>query len=318
MDLSKELEKMSQALARLHGTPGHDNHLNDDFHDRCLDCRLVIKPDDINANDNPQLYCICFPELEDIGSDDSDESSTVTDEDGLQPPPTGDRTPDFPGVGIGLGNALKALQHETIHFGDDNRMLKKENQELKHWRDEMRAQYYILEARLHRRNKTIQEQFYQKNKIIQERDEAVKAFDDLKSKLRRQARERLGMLDSYSRDLSAADERTTMQAEDYERRLKEIEKLFEKRVTQIQEENAKEVDRLKLLIELRDKRIRKQGQEMRCLVEDLNAEDVLDRQMAEMRREKRPRSPSPDDSDTNGEPPRGRARLSPGPFSPMS
>ena len=299
---------MSQSLARLRGAPDHDNH-HYDFHDRCLDCRNLIKPDNINADDDPQkVYCICFPELEDIDSDDSDDSSTMTDEDGLQPLFSGDRALDSPEVGIDVGNAMKALQHESMHFGDENRMLKKENQELKDWRDEMRAQYYTLEARLHRRNKTIQEQSYCKDIITQERDEAVKALSDIKAKLRAQTRERLWMLESYSRDRSAAEERATLQAEDYDTRLKETEELFEKRVTQIQEENTKEVDRLKLLIELRDKRIRKQGREIRHLVEDLtvNTEDVLDRQVVEMRREKRPRSTSPDGLD---EPPRGRVRL---------
>ncbi|RPB21792.1 hypothetical protein L211DRAFT_888728 [Terfezia boudieri ATCC MYA-4762] len=307
---------MNQTLAGSHKSPRYDSHHNDDdFHDRCPDCRLVVKPDDTNADDDlQQLYCGCFPELEDIGSDDSCESSTVTDEGGLL---SGNGAPDSPGVGIDLDNALKALQYETIHFSDDNQMLKKENQELKDWRNEMRAQYYILEARLHRRNRTIQEQSYRKMKIIQERDKAVKAFNDLKSELRRQTRKRLSMLDSYSWDLSAAEAQAKMQAYDFERQLKESEKLFEKRVTQIQEENAREVDRLKLLIELRDERIRKQGEEVRCLVENLNAEDALDRQMAGMRSEKRPRSPSPDGSDTNDDPPRGRARLSPRSFSPL-
>ncbi|KAF8437368.1 hypothetical protein BGX38DRAFT_1212164 [Terfezia claveryi] len=307
---------MNQTLAGLHSPPHYDSHHNDDdFHDRCPDCRLVVKPDDTNADDDPQqLYCACFPEWEDIGSDDSGESSTVTDEGGLL---SGDGTPDSPGVDIDLDNALKALQYESLHYSDDNQMLKKENQELKNWRNEMRAQYYILEARLHRRNKTIQVQSYRKNQIIQERDKAVKAFNNLKSELRRQTRERLSMLESYSWDLSAAEQLAMIQAHDFERQLKESEKLFEKRVTQIQEENAREVDRLKLLIEIRDDRIRKQGEELRCLVENLNAEEVLDRQMAEMRSEKRPRSPSPDGTDTKDELPHKQARLSPRPFSPL-
>jgi len=210
------------SLKKDPGAPDHDNHHDDDFHDRCLDCRLAIKPDHINADDDLlHVHYICFPELE----DDSDDSSTVTDKDGLQPPLSGDGTPDSPGVNIDLDNALKALQHESIDFSDDNKMLKKENQNLKDWQEEMRAQYLTLEARLHRRDKT-----------IHERDEAVKAFRYLNSELRRQTQERLKMLDSYSCGLAEAESQASIQAYHYKRQLKEAEKLFEKRVTQIRDE----------------------------------------------------------------------------------
>ena len=57
-----------------------------------------------------------------------------------------------------------------------------------------------------------------------------------------------------------------------------------------------------------------EGQDMRCLVENIYVQNALGRKMAEMRPEKRPRSLSPN---TNREPSRGRARLSSRPFSPL-